>query len=511
MADSYANIPVPTPTQNPVPSADIRDHVFGGAKIDEFVTSLAQQYIDRLGNAHYTIEGLKQLVLQQIYNLGWSLVGSFQDGGTVTSAGDLLQDESTNIWYRWDDLETLPKTVPAGSTPASAGGVGEGKWQPVDVSDVLRKQLAQDDGMKLIGQKVNYGIPSSTTLTRGLIWAFDKIKGWLRVGGSDLEPLDDEKNFWRGLPSKNSWGDAANIGDYSVSFNRNGASFAVYTTTFGHDCVTYGVASLAGGAGSATGNPDDITSPNAEGYCSFAFGKNVIALGAKSAALCEEVEANSRASFAAGYLTQSRAGFTTDPGGVASDGIGATALGYSTRAAGDGSFAVGRDIQAYGGSIAIGSGINTGNPAVNSSTKSVSIFANSVVPAITAKAAGGGVTDMPFVGVHTLDPKEPFDVAMPNGTNAAFRITGSGGAKIKLQGTSNSDVGLDIASLEWTSTNGGSAVGTLKINMNNGAQSIELSADGMVTLKNVKTLAEISGAPAGTIYKDASNFLKIVV
>jgi hypothetical protein len=75
-----------------------------------------QQYIDRFGKAHYTIEGLKQLVLQQIYNLGWNLRGSFQDGGTVTSAGDLLQDESTNIWYRWDDLETLPKTVPSGST-----------------------------------------------------------------------------------------------------------------------------------------------------------------------------------------------------------------------------------------------------------------------------------------------------------------------------------------------------------------------------------------------------------
>lgn len=498
------------PTNLPVPSESYRDLKYNAGKIDEFVTSLALQYIDRFGNAHYTIEGLKQLVLQQIYNLGWSLEGSFQDGGTVTSAGDLLQDESTNIWYRWDDLETLPKTVPAGSTPASAGGVGEGKWQPVDVSDVLRKQLAQDDGMKLIGQKVNYGIPSGSSLTRGLIWAFDKIKGWFRVGGSDLTPLDDEKNFWRGLPSKNSWGDPANIGDYSVSFGRNGASFAVYTATFGHDCVTYGVASLAGGAGCATGNPDDITSPNGEGYCSFAFGKNVIALGAKSAAFCEEVEAKSRASFAAGYFTQARAGLTSDPGGVASDGIGATALGYSTRAAGDGSFAVGRDIQAYGGSVAIGSGINPGNPAVNPNAKSVSLYSNSVIPGVTVAPAGGGVSDLPFVGIHTSYPKEPLDVVMPNGTNAAFRIGGTGTARIKLQGTSNGNSALDIASLEWTSTNGGSAVGTLKINMNGGAACIELSTNGMVVLKNVKTLAEISGAPAGTIYKDASNFLKIV-
>lgn len=151
MAKTYLNTPVPTPTQNPVPSADIRDHVFGGAKLDEFVTSFALQYIDRFGKGHYTIEGLKQLVLQQIYNLGWSLAGSFQGGGTVTSAGELLQDESTNIWYRWDDLDTLPRTVLPGSTPASAGGTGEGKWQPVDVADVLRKDLAKPTGAALIG------------------------------------------------------------------------------------------------------------------------------------------------------------------------------------------------------------------------------------------------------------------------------------------------------------------------------------------------------------------------
>lgn len=101
--------------------------------------------------------------------------------------------------------------------------------------NTLRDELAQSDGMKLIGQKINYGIPVGSSLTQGVMWLFDKVKGYLRVGGSDLEPLDDEKNYWRGLPSRNSWGNPAMIGDYSVSFNRNGASFAVYTTTFGHD------------------------------------------------------------------------------------------------------------------------------------------------------------------------------------------------------------------------------------------------------------------------------------
>lgn len=140
------------PTQDPVASESPRDLKYNAGKIDEFVTSLAAQYIDRLGQSHYTIEGLKQLVLQQINNLGWNLKGTFQGGGAVTGAGDLLQDASTGVWYRWDDLSTLPKNVPSGSTPASAGGTGLGKWQPVEVSDVLRKDLAAADGFKLIGR-----------------------------------------------------------------------------------------------------------------------------------------------------------------------------------------------------------------------------------------------------------------------------------------------------------------------------------------------------------------------
>lgn len=498
------------PTQDAVPSESPRDLKFNAGKIDEFVTSMGWTYTDRFGVQHYTIEGMRWLAQQAIAAFGYITLDSFEDGNTLTLPNQVLRLEATGEYYRWDGA--FPKDVPAGSTPDSAGGVGVGKW--LSVGDAtLRSDLAESDGLKLTGQKVNYGIPSGSSLTRGLIWAFDKIKGWLRVGGSDLEPLDDEKDFWRGLPSKNSWGDPANIGDYSVSFGRNGASFAVYTATFGHDCVTYGVASLAGGAGSATGNPDDITSPNAEGYCSFAFGKNVIALGAKSAALCEETEANSRAAFSAGYFSQARAGFTSDPGGVASDGVGAIALGYRARAAGDGSFAVGKNIQAYGGAIAIGHGINDGNPAVNPSTQSVSIFSNSVVPGFTVSPGAGGLTDFSKVGIHSQYPKELVDIVLPTGQSAALRISSSGAGssgKLLLQGTANDGSALTIATLEWTSVNGGSASGTLKVKMNGGAESLELSTDGMIALKNVKTLGEISGAPAGTVYKDGSNFLKIV-
>ncbi|WP_336993312.1 hypothetical protein [Lelliottia amnigena] len=139
------------PTQDAVPSESPRDLKFNAGKIDEFATSMALQYFDRFGNLHYTIEGLKQLVLEQIYSLGWNLKGSFQAAGTVMNPGDLLQDTSTGLWYRLDDLSSLPKTVTSGSTPASSGGTGPGKWQPVDVADVLRKDLAKTSGAGLSG------------------------------------------------------------------------------------------------------------------------------------------------------------------------------------------------------------------------------------------------------------------------------------------------------------------------------------------------------------------------
>lgn len=145
MADSYANIPVPTPTQNPVPSSDIRDHVFGGAKIDEFVTSMGWTYTDRFGVQHYTIEGLRWLAQQAIAGFGYITIDSFEDGNTLTLPNQVLRLEATGEYYRWDGL--LPKNVPASSTPESTGGIGPGAWLSVGYA-ALKQQLASAaDGM----------------------------------------------------------------------------------------------------------------------------------------------------------------------------------------------------------------------------------------------------------------------------------------------------------------------------------------------------------------------------
>ncbi|MDM3222497.1 hypothetical protein OGV71_12260 [Citrobacter sp. Cf088] len=145
-----------TPTNLPVPSEKPQDLKFNAGKIDEFVTSLARQYIDRFGGKRYTIEGLRWLAQQAIAQYGWVLIDSFQDGADITLPNQALRDESTGEYYRWDGA--LPKHVDAGSTPSSSGGVGVGAW--IGIGDAsLRSMLASSaDGMgdALMAVKLSY-------------------------------------------------------------------------------------------------------------------------------------------------------------------------------------------------------------------------------------------------------------------------------------------------------------------------------------------------------------------
>lgn len=150
------------PTNLPVPSESPRDLKFNAGKIDEFVTSLVNTYVDRFGNEHYTIEGLRWLAQQAIAQYGWIPVGTFQDGATLTSPNQILKDTTDGEYYRWDG-SFLPsgKVVPSGSTPGSTGGVGTGAWISVGDS-ALRSMLATSAGAGMIGYDGSVTYPDGT-------------------------------------------------------------------------------------------------------------------------------------------------------------------------------------------------------------------------------------------------------------------------------------------------------------------------------------------------------------
>ena len=81
---------------------------------------------------------------------GLTLVdGSFEEGATASSKTDAVWHIAAGQCYTWDGA--FPKTVPAGSTSTSTGGVGPSAWVSVG-NQLLRTQLADIDGLKLLGK-----------------------------------------------------------------------------------------------------------------------------------------------------------------------------------------------------------------------------------------------------------------------------------------------------------------------------------------------------------------------
>lgn len=153
------------PTNLPVPSESQRDLKVNAGKIDEFVTSFAQKYIDRFGGEHYTIEGIKQLAFEAMSSFGYVTLNSFEDGATLTNPNQALLWESNGEYYKWTG--NLPKTVPVGSTPESTGGIGAGAWLSIGDS-VLRSMLASAAGTDYVhtsGEKF-----TDVTVSKYLAW-----------------------------------------------------------------------------------------------------------------------------------------------------------------------------------------------------------------------------------------------------------------------------------------------------------------------------------------------------
>lgn len=129
-----------TPTNKPIPSEDPRDLKFNAGKIDEVVNSDAHYYTDRFGVRRFTIAGFQYTAEEAIRNYGYITMDSFEDGATLTLPNQTLRYEANGEYYRWDG--DFPKTVPAGSTPETSGGVGLGAWLSVGDATLRSEMVA---------------------------------------------------------------------------------------------------------------------------------------------------------------------------------------------------------------------------------------------------------------------------------------------------------------------------------------------------------------------------------
>ncbi|CAM3952711.1 hypothetical protein PLGE761_02575 [Pluralibacter gergoviae] len=122
MADKYLDIPLPTPTKNAVPSTDIRDHLFAGAKLDEEATSGQDVYIDRLGRAHLTNTGRNNKFAAELQAMidrfnafiersGYQVIGDYEDGPlTITEYNQLVRYQN-ELWKITADTDIPFTTV----------------------------------------------------------------------------------------------------------------------------------------------------------------------------------------------------------------------------------------------------------------------------------------------------------------------------------------------------------------------------------------------------------------
>lgn len=134
-------------TGNPLGSSAAKDLYDNAQNFDHLSNDrINEKWADRFGVERLTWYGMEKLNENAIAGYGWILTDSFQGGALLTEPNQALRwklPDGNGEYYRWDG--DFPKSVPAGSTPDTAGGVGIGAW--VSIADAaLRSELQSGDG-----------------------------------------------------------------------------------------------------------------------------------------------------------------------------------------------------------------------------------------------------------------------------------------------------------------------------------------------------------------------------
>ena len=142
-------------TGNPVlpnGSIDVRDGIDNLQSLDVFMNAPEDTYNQRDGNVVRTVAGMNNEFDAKILNMGFTRIGTFAAGATLTNPRQTLlwdiADGGDGQEYGWSG--SFPKVVPAVSTPASTGGISVGAWisrfDPelrIQVREALRRSYAE--------------------------------------------------------------------------------------------------------------------------------------------------------------------------------------------------------------------------------------------------------------------------------------------------------------------------------------------------------------------------------
>lgn len=250
-------------------------------------------------------------------------------------------------------------------------------------------------------------------------------------GINDPTHKDDDLNNFRGINNPDAYHDS-NVGIGAVSFGRNNPPIGYLSLSFGHDCVPFGVASIVGGAGSCTGNPDDPARSRDAiyGYCSLAVGKNTQARGRISNAMGERCLSESRYSSTDGYKCIAGKRLPSHPdyklyGDDGAEGAASRAHGYRAEAYGNFAFSYGSFLLAFNGSQVIGKGINEGSPLAISK-RGLGLGYNVDVPTIFCQEGPGENGAHAWVGFNTAEPLTKYDFRLGKSDTVIHHIEAEG-------------------------------------------------------------------------------------
>ena len=111
---------------------------------------LAKEYADAAGSSAGNAKDSEDEVRRIAASIRAAAIGyitrrSFEKGFNVTTWNEVLLWEEDGEYYRWDG--TLPKNVPASSTPEASGGVGIGAWVSVGDAALRGNLKSEADGL----------------------------------------------------------------------------------------------------------------------------------------------------------------------------------------------------------------------------------------------------------------------------------------------------------------------------------------------------------------------------